>query len=50
MLNKTIKGSDFDSIFTEVSHSEKLGLISILCSKSAVAVLVRTPSTFIFFR
>lgn len=28
MLNKTIKGSDFDSIFTEVSHSEKLGLIN----------------------
>ena len=28
MLDKTIKGSDFDSIFTEVSHSEKLGLIN----------------------
>lgn len=28
MLNNTIKGSDFDSIFTEVSHSEKLGLIN----------------------
>ncbi len=28
MLDKTIKGSDFDSIFTEVFHSEKLGLIN----------------------
>lgn len=28
MLDKTIKGSDFDGIFTEVSHSEKLGLIN----------------------
>lgn len=28
MLDKTIKGSDFDNIFTEVSHSEKLGLIN----------------------
>ena len=28
MLNKTIKGSDFDNIFTEVIHSESLGLIN----------------------
>lgn len=28
MLNKTIKGSDFDNIFTEVKHSESLGLIN----------------------
>lgn len=28
MLGKTIRGSDFDNIFTEVSHTEKLGLIN----------------------
>ena len=28
MLGKTIRGSDFDNIFTEVPHTEKLGLIN----------------------